>query len=189
MGSWTVNTPDLVFTVYESRSHGTKEHSHTIFLMILSYAIFSLSDLSEAKSSFKRVDTASVEAAVDSDRYSAQLYVTNASKPETVTETIIAISMTLLAFTAGRNVSDYVMNFSIPTTRMMKTAVKKQVQENFSIPNIQVMKIPVRKQAQKDKKMLPYLLMVISIAIGFISMTIFSLLYFHYILSPTPEMP
>uniref|UniRef100_A0A2K6WD49 Uncharacterized protein n=1 Tax=Onchocerca volvulus TaxID=6282 RepID=A0A2K6WD49_ONCVO len=81
------------------------------------------------------------------------------------------------------------MNFSIPITRMMKTTVKKQAPENFSIPNTQVMKIPMKKQAQKDKKMLPYLLIVISIAVGFISMTIFSLLYFHYILSPPLEMP
>ncbi|EJW88196.1 hypothetical protein WUBG_00893 [Wuchereria bancrofti] len=74
-------------------------------------------------------------------------------------------TQTLLTSTTGRHISDYIKNSSFPRT--------------------QVMKIARKNETHKDGRTYLYILVIICIACGLVSMTIFSLLYFHFIL-PSP---
>ncbi|KAM3716845.1 putative galacturonosyltransferase [Dirofilaria immitis] len=192
MDGCTLSALSLIVIVSVLYHRDAKGHTLTIFLMALSYTIFNLIGLSEAISFLQRIDTTA---------YTNQLYATNISRSETtanqnfyfitavntskseaVTETVATTKsivsrqktitsksrLTLLTFTAGRNRSAYVTN--------------------FSLPNAQVKKLAMKQQTRRDGDMFLYLFTVISVTSGFISMTIFSLLYFNFILPPQSEM-
>ncbi|EFO18836.2 hypothetical protein LOAG_09660 [Loa loa] len=109
----------LVAYVLHSHSHGTKGYAPTFLLMALSYAIFNLS----AWSGITNETTYFITS-------------TSTKKPEIITtrsvqkhqKIITSKSMqTSLAFTTGKEISNYVTNSSLPNTQVMKTD-KKEVQ-------------------------------------------------------------
>uniref|UniRef100_A0A1I8EEJ5 Uncharacterized protein n=2 Tax=Wuchereria bancrofti TaxID=6293 RepID=A0A1I8EEJ5_WUCBA len=167
----------LLVDVLCSHSHDINRRALTLSLMVLSHATLILSSSDEAKSLFTRINTTSMEATAFTEYASHLYYATTTIKPENtiVTENSESEShqkfitsestQTLLTSTTGRHISDYIKNSSFPRT--------------------QVMKIARKNETHKDGRTYLYILVIICIACGLVSMTIFSLLYFHFIL-PSP---
>nr|CRZ25090.1 Bm1440 [Brugia malayi] len=168
----------LVVDALCSHSRGINRRALTLSLMVLSYATLILSSSDEANSLFIRINTTSMETTTFTEYAPHLYYATTTIEPETtiVTENseseshqkfiISESTQTLLASTIGRrHISGYIKNSSFSNTQMMKIARKNEM--------------------HKNGRTYLYILVIICIACGLVSMTIFSLLYFHFIL-PSP---
>ncbi|VDN95450.1 unnamed protein product [Brugia pahangi] len=190
----------LVVDALCSHSRGINRRALTLSLMVLSCATLILSS-SDATTTIEPETTIVTEFSENSESESHQKFIISES------------TQTLLASTIGRkHISGYIKNSSFSNTQMMKIARKNEMHKNGQSSNYFLITFLNLNQNEKLlelkflyilRKVLSisgkvsqlhrpfsgrtylYILVIICIACGLVSMTIFSLLYFHFIL-PSP---